>query len=715
MDLPFQFKINHSANLSHTFFQEEPQKFLFSCTELPSFDQIKPSYFLHTFHCLLEKIEPKLKEIESQSSPSFENTLLPLEIIEQEIYHIIAPMEHLRMVKDSYEMRQVWAQLSPLLTALSLRIHQSLPLFKAYHFIQESEEYTRFSPLQKRILKHRLLEAKLSGADLDEEKKEALSALISKLNILQASYNANILDAIKDFSFIVTEENFAHQIPEDVLRISSKIYNLTKSEKSPLSTPSKGPWKLILDPVIYRGVLCFCSNREIRKKLYQAHILKASFGIFDNSNNLFHQLKLRKEIATILGFRSYAELSLSKKMAPDVKNVRKFLHDLRDACWETGKEDLEALETFAQKEGFNSPLMPWDFAFFSEKVAQEKWGLSSKVLKEYFSFQGVLKGLFDLCHLLFDITITPAPFKVSTWHPDVTYYLVEDSSGKQIASFYLDPYSRPETKRGGAWMESCRNRLMIEDQVQLPIAYIVCNFSPPMGKNSVQCSFMEVKTLFHEFGHALQHMLTKVNYPSISGINGIEWDAIEIVSQFMENWCYHRPTLKKISAHYLTNEPLPDSIIDKLIDSRTHQSSLSMLNQLRYGLADLEMHDQFDPSCATFPFKIWDDICARTSHFPCLEKNRFICSFYHIFGNDDYAAGYYSYKWAEVISIDAFSAFERAGFKDEDALKKIGKKFKKSFLELGGSLHPIDVFKIFCDRSPSITPLLKHYGIKNNP
>lgn len=678
--------------------------------DLVPFDTIRPKHFVPAIETLLQNVEPKLSSIEHRQHPTWDSIMAPLEAIEEEIHRVVGPMIHLKMVMDSYELRQAWSQVEPLWTDLMLRIKQSKPLYKAYKQIREGEEWNDLVPAQKRILEGRLMQAELSGIGLEGEKKKRFNELISHLNELQSKYNANVLDAIKNFSLIVRDKKLMDGVPENVFQLASNAYNYSRLETDPISSPEEGPWKLSLNPPVYLPVMRHCINRDVREKLYRGQILKASIGSYDNSENIVDQLSIRKEMARILGFNSYADLSLTKKMAPDVKTVKTFLHELRDASWDAGKKDLEEIEQFAQEAGFTEPLMPWDCSFWGERLKEEKFNLSEDELKDYFPLPKVLNGLFDLCHTLFGITIQPAHFKAPVWHMDVSYYTICDEEGEQIAAFYLDPYSRPQTKRGGAWMDSCRNRYISGEVKQNPIAYIVCNATPPIEETPALFSFREVETLFHEFGHALQHMLTEVDYASVSGINGVEWDAVEMVSQFMENWCYHPATLKKITSHYITKEPLPDEYIEKILEARTYQAGLGMLAQLKYGMTDLVLHDQFDPYSETSPFKIWYDMCEFTSHIPCLEEDRFLCSFHHIFGDEDYAAGYYSYKWAEVLSADAFSAFEEAGLENESAIRHVGKKFKETFLQLGGSLHPMEVFRHFRGRDPRIEPLLEHNG-----
>jgi len=517
-------------------------------------------------------------------------------------------------------------------------------------------------------------------------------------------------DATKSFALVVDDPQMVEGLPFSILKLTSESYNFTREDDAPISHPQRGPWKLSLARPIYSSVIRQCHNRELREFLYQAQAQKASNGSVNNCKNLQQQLQIRKKIAQLLGYESYASMSFATKMANDVVAVKAFLEELRDASWRAGRDDLLEVQLLAARTGFRETLMPWDFSYWSERLKEERFHLSEKELKPYFQFPKVLAGLFDLCHKLFGIEIVVADFKAPAWHLDVNYYIINDEAGNQVGSFYLDPFSR-ESKRGGAWTETCQNRVIIDGKFQLPIAHIVCNVTPPSENVPALLSFQEVVTLFHEFGHALQHLLTNIDYASASGTRGIEWDAVEIASKFMENWCYHKPTLRQITGHYLTGDPLPEVLLDKIIASRTFNAGSDMLSQLKYSLCDLELHHDFDPNSDLSPFDVWYKICLTTSHIPCLQDDRFLCSFHHIFGGDHYAAAYYSYKWAEVLSADAFQVFQEVDNDDWPLLRELGEKFKKTFLELGGSMHPMQVFELFRGRPPSIDALLQQMGL----
>lgn len=675
------------------------------------FDYIKPRHLLPAFQSIAAEVEPLLQLIENNPSPTWESVIYPLESIEEKVFRVVGPMLHLLLVTDCDEMREAWSYVEPLVTQFELRLKQSRKLYEAFETIKESNAWDKLDDVQKRIIDIRLTDARLTGIDLEGEELVQFNHLICMLNELQTTYVANMRDATKSFSLIIDDPKQVEGIPYSVLKLTSESYNTTRKENASLSTPQQGPWKLSLARPIYSAVIRHCHNRDLRETLYRAQVQKASIGESANCDNIEEQLRVRLEIARLLGYNSYADLSLATKMAPNVEGVRKFLEELRDASWMAGREDLLEIQLFAARTGFREPFMPWDFSYWSERMKEERFHLSEKELKPYFQFPIVLQGLFDLCKKLFGIEIVQAGFKAPVWHLDVSFYYIKDEEGNKIGSFYLDPYSR-ETKRGGAWTETCQNRVWLEGELQLPIAYIVCNGTPPSQNVPALLGFQEVVTLFHEFGHALQHVLTKIDYASVSGTNGMEWDAVEIASKFMENWCYHKPTLKQITSHYQTGDPLPEVLLDKIIASRNYNAASDMLAQLKYSLCDLALHHEFDPYSSMSPFDVWYEICLATSHIPCMQEDRFLCSFHHIFGGNDYAAAYYSYKWAEVLSADAFEVFQEAGSDNWVLLRSLGEKFKTTFLELGGSMHPMEVFELFRGRPPTIDALLKQKGFK---
>jgi oligopeptidase A len=383
---------------------------------------------------------------------------------------------------------------------------------------------------------------------------------------------------------------------------------------------------------------------------------------------------------------------------------------LRISAWDAANRDLQEVHELAIAAGETQPIAHWDVAFWAERLREMKFKFTEEELRPYFPHERVLAGLFELVQRLFGVQVVPGDGDAPRWNTDVRYFLVLDEAGRQIAGFYYDPYSRPENKRGGAWMDNCLTRRRVNGDVQVPIAHLVCNCTPPAGGKPSLLTFREVETLFHEFGHGLQHMLTKVDYPDAAGINGVEWDAVELPSQFMENWCYHRPTLLGMTAHYETGAPLPAELFEKVKAARTFRAGSDMLRQIAFGLTDMELHTRFDPAGNESVFDVQRRVMERTSVLPMLPDDRFLCSFQHIFAGG-YAAGYYSYKWAEVLSADAFGAFEEAGLEDDAAVRKVGRRFRDTVLALGGGKHPMEVFRAFRGRDPDPEALLRQYGL----
>ncbi|MEM6591418.1 MAG: M3 family metallopeptidase, partial [Cyanobacteria bacterium P01_C01_bin.73] len=432
----------------------------------------------------------------------------------------------------------------------------------------------------------------------------------------------------------------------------------------------------------------------------------------DNAPVIERTLVLRQQQANLLGYNTYAELSVARKMAPSVEAVEQLMEELRSAAHPAAQQDLADLRSFAASK--NAPeaeaLKQWDTAFWAERIREEKYGLNDEEIRPYFPLPQVLEGLFTLANRLFGVNVISADGEAPVWHPDVRYFQVQDEKGVAIAHFYLDPYSRPAEKRGGAWMDECLNRGKLAEGIRLPVAYLVCNQSPPVDGKPSLMTFRDVETLFHEFGHGLHHMLTRVDYPGAAGINNVEWDAVELPSQFMENWCYHRETLLKLARHYETSEALPDEIYQKILKARNFMTGSAILRQVNFGWLDIELHHRYQPGGEVSIWQVRDRLAEKTTVLKPLPEDAFLCSFSHIFAGG-YAAGYYSYFWAEVLSADAFAAFEEAGLDNESALVETGRRYRETVLALGGSRHPMEVFKAFRGREPSTAALLRHRGL----
>ncbi|MBE9020417.1 M3 family metallopeptidase, partial [Chroococcidiopsidales cyanobacterium LEGE 13417] len=553
-----------------------------------------------------------------------------------------------------------------------------------------------------------------SGVGLAGEQRERFNAIQLELAELTTKFSNNVLDATKAFSLTLTSPDEVEGLPPSWLSLAAQAARAAGEEKA---TPEIGPWRVTLDFPSYLPFMQHGKRRDLREKLYRAFISRASSGDLDNTPLIEKILQLRREKANLLGFNSYAELSLASKMAPSVDAVETLSEELRRASYDAAKQDLEDLRTFAASKGApeGSNLQHWDIAFWAERQREEKFAFSAEELRPYFPLPQVLNGLFTLVNKLFGVTVTAADGQAPVWHEDVRYFQIADETGEAIAYFYLDPYSRPAEKRGGAWMDDCIGRAKLTTHegtvaTRKPVAYLVCNQTPPVDGKPSLMTFNEVETLFHEFGHGLQHMLTKVDDAGAAGINNVEWDAVELPSQFMENWCYHRETLMGMAKHYETGETLPEHYYQKLIAARNYMSGSAMLRQLHFGLVDLELHHRYQPGGMETASDVRQRIAKTTTVLPPLPEDAFLCSFGHIFAGG-YAAGYYSYKWAEVLSADAFGAFEEAGLDNPQALTETGKRFRNTVLALGGSQHPMDVFKSFRGREPSTEPLLRHSGL----
>ncbi|MDE0204892.1 MAG: M3 family metallopeptidase, partial [Candidatus Tectomicrobia bacterium] len=509
---------------------------------------------------------------------------------------------------------------------------------------------------QRRIVEVLLRDAELSGVGLEGEKRERFNAVQQELAELGTRFSNNVLDATKAFALTLEEPQDAEGLPASLRQVAAQA---AREAGSGDATAENGPWRITLDYPSFMPFMSHSRRRDYREQLYRASISRASSGDLDNTPLIARILQLRQEMAALLGYGSFAELSLASKMAPDVAAIESLLEELRQASLASGQQDLEDQRQCAAAAGAPeaADLRHWDLPFWAERRREQEYDFSEEALRPYFPLPRVLDGLFALAERLFGVRIEAAD-GVPVWHDDVRFFRIRDEQGRDIAAFYLDPYSRPAEKRGGAWMDEFvgRSRLLAPagQSVRLPVAYLVCNQTPPVGGQPSLMSFTELTTLFHEFGHGLHHMLTTVDYGMAAGINNVDWDAVELPSQFMENWCYHRETLLGMSGHVETGEPLPEGLYEKLCAARHYRAGSLMLRQLSFGLIDLALHHGHDPHGAESAFDLQRRLAPRTSVMPPLPEDRFLCSFGHIFAGG-YAAGYYSYKWAEVLSADAFA------------------------------------------------------------
>jgi oligopeptidase A len=612
-------------------------------------------------------------------------------------------------VQNSPELRAAYEAVQPTLVQFATRLSQNKVFYNG--FKQLAEDST-LSQAQQRIVEAALRDAELSGVGLEGDAKEQFNQIQQQLAELGTQFSNHVLDATKAFSLTLTTQDEIAGLPPSLLSLAAQA---ARDAGEDSATATAGPWRITLDIPSYGPFLKHSRRRDLREKLYREYISRASSGDLDNSPLIDKTLALRKQQANLLGFDTYANLSIARKMAPSVDAVEALMEELRSASYDAAVKELEDLKSFAKEQ--NAPeaddLKQWDIPFWSERMRETEFDLNDEELRPYFPLPQVLNGLFELAHRLFGVTIKAADGQAPIWHPDVRYFEIADTSGNPVAYFYLDPYSRPAEKRGGAWMDECIVRAHTEPgkPARLPVAYLVCNQSPPVDGKPSLMTFREVETLFHEFGHGLQHMLTQVDYPGAAGINNVEWDAVELPSQFMENWCYDRSTLFKMARHYETVAPLPEADYQKLLAARNFMTGSAILRQVNFGWLDIELHSRHQPNGSDTIWDVRDRLAQKTTVLPPLAEDAFLCSFGHIFAGG-YAAGYYSYFWAEVLSADAFAAFEEVGIDDEAAVQETGKRFRDTVLALGGSRHPMDVFRAFRGREPSTDALLRHRGLK---
>jgi oligopeptidase A len=674
---------------------------------LPPFNEIKAEQVVPAITQLLQELDEGVSKLEENVTPTWSGVVEPLTQLEEGLSWSWGIVGHLMGVKNSPELRSAYEQMQPEIIKFYNKLAQSKPLYEAFKGIKAGAEWDSLEPAQQRIVESSIKDFELSGVGLAGEVRERFNQIQLELAKLATKFSNNVLDATKAFKLTLTDKKDVEGLPPSALGLMAQT---AKAEGNEDATPENGPWVVTLDFPSYLPFMKYATNRELREQLYKAFVSRAASGEFDNRTNIDRILALRKEKANILGFANFAELSLAKKMATDVAAVQQLQEDLRGASYDAAVKEFEELKAFAGQED----LKNWDTTYWAEKQREAKFDFNEEELRPYFSLPKVLDGLFGLAHRIFGISITAADGEAPVWHEDVRYFRIADENGEDIAFFYLDPYSRPAEKRGGAWMNDCigRAKMTVEGKTEtrLPVAYLTCNQTPPVEDKPSLMTFGEVTTLFHEFGHGLQHMLTTIDYPGAAGINNVEWDAVELPSQFMENWCYDRPTLFGMAKHYQTGETLPEEYYQKLVAAKNYMSGSGMLRQLHFGLLDMELHANYQPGGTETPNDVRDRLAKTSTVIPPIPEDNLLCSFGHIFAGG-YAAGYYSYKWAEVLSADAFAAFEEVGLENEAAVQTVGKRFKDTVLSLGGSLHPMEVFESFRGRQPETEPLLRHSGL----
>ena len=682
---------------------------------LPRFAAIRPEHIAPAVDELLAENRALIDRQTTGSVPAtWEAFVAPLDDASERISRAWGAVGHLHGVLDSPELRDAYNANQPKIVQYYTEMGQNLALFDKYKALAALPEFSGLSVAQQRIIGNEIRDFKLSGAELPEHQKQRFAAIMEALAKLTTRFSENVLDSTNAFSMLIDDESILAGVPEDV-RLAARETAQSKG---------RAGWELSLRAPCVIPLLQYAENRELRQKIYYAYQTRASeFGDAQRNNTplIADILKLRREAARLLGYASHAVVSLIPKMAKSPQEVLGFLENLADKAMPFARRDFAELTQFTAAELGLENLQAWDIAYASEKLRAKRYDFSDQELKQYFPEDKVLEGMFRVVDRIFGIRIVADA--TQTWDPSVYFFRVLSAEGNTVGQFYLDLYAR-ETKRGGAWMDEalCRRRTGIG--LQTPVAYLICNFSSPVGesngkKRPALFTHDEVITLFHEFGHGLHHLLSRIDYSGVSGIRGVEWDAVELPSQFMENFCWEWEVLERMTAHVDTGLPLPRALFDKMIAARNFQSGMQMVRQLEFSLFDMHLYHDFDPDGAKSPLQLLDEIRQRTAVVVPPEWTRFPNNFSHIFGGG-YSAGYYSYKWAEVLSADAYSAFEEArdaapgevNAANGDVLNaEVGARFRDEILAVGGSRPALDSFRAFRGRAPSPDALLRHNGM----
>ena len=675
---------------------------LLTFTDLPPFSQIKPEHVKPAVEQVIEACRNKIEQVlEGNTSPSWDNLVAPIDEVDDRLGRIWSPVSHMNSVMNSDELREAYESCLPVLSEYGTWVGQHKGLFDAYKAIKASEAFSALDQAQQKTITDALRDFELSGIGLPADEQHRYGEISKRQSELGSQFSNNVLDATMGWSKQVTDVAELAGMPESALAAAQAAAEAKEQEG----------YLLTLDIPSYLPVMTYCDNQELRQELYEAYVTRASdrgpnAGKWDNTEIITEQLKLRHEIARMLGFSTYSEKSLSTKMAETPDQVLGFLNDLAVKAKPQGEREVEELRQFAEKEFGVSELNLWDIAYYSEKQKQNLFEISDEELRPYFPESKAVSGLFEVLNRVFGMSVSERE-GVDTWHDSVRFFDIFDATGTLRGSFYLDLYAR-EHKRGGAWMDDCRGRRITQSgELQTPVAYLTCNFNKPVGDKPALFTHDEVVTLFHEFGHGIHHMLTQVEAGAVAGINGVPWDAVELPSQFLENWCWEEEALSFISGHFETGEALPKEMLEKMLAAKNFQSAMFILRQLELGLFDFTLHTEYDPEVGARVLETLADVKSKVSVLPSLDWNRFSHSFGHIFAGG-YSAGYYSYLWAEVLSADAFSAFEEEGIFNTET----GSRFLNNILEMGGSEEPMELFKRFRGREPQIDAMLRHAGIQ---
>lgn len=670
---------------------------------LPPFSTIRPEHVEPAVGQLIEEGRQQLKDLlKSLQQPSWKTLVAPLEEQGDKLDQAWAPVSHLNSVANNDELRKAYTASIALLTDYSTEFSQNEDLYKAYQQLADSTEYAQLTQAQRQTIDNALRDFRLGGVALNEADKKRYGEIQKRLSELSTQFSNNVMDATQAWYKQFDTVELLAGLPESALAQAAQA----------AAQKNLSGYVITLDFPSYYAVIMYADNRALREEIYTAYVTRASANgkkadgssaaEWDNTAIIAETLALRHELAQLLGFNNYAERSLASKMAESTDQVLQFLNELAQKSKPYAERDYAELKDFAAAQGC-ADLQAWDTTYYSEKLRVAKYAISQEELRPYFPAEKVIAGMFNVVQRLFGIDVKQES-TFDSYHSDVRFYGIH-KNGQRIASFYLDLFAR-DKKKGGAWMADCRVRRKTENGIQLPVAFLTCNFTPPVGETPSLLTHDEVTTLFHEFGHGLHHMLTQIDVAAVSGINGVAWDAVELPSQFMENWCWEPEAIPLISGHYQTGEPLPQNLLDKMLAAKNFQSGLQMIRQIEFSLFDFRLHAEYNPQAPKAAQDVLNEIRAQVAVIKPPAFNRFENSFSHIFSGG-YAAGYYSYKWAEVLSADAYSRFEEEGIFNQ----KTGESFLTEILQQGGSKAPMELFKKFRGREPQIDALLRHSGI----
>ena len=674
---------------------------LLTMTGLPPFSRITAEHVEPAIDTLLAENRKAVEALLAATEDyTWDNLIQPLEDMDDRLSRVWSPISHMNSVVNSEALRAAYNACLPKLSEYGTEMGQNVRLYQAYKAIRDSKQYEQLDTAQKKVIDNALRDFHLSGVDLPDDKKARFKKIQQQLSQLTTKFEENVLDATQGWTKHIDDETRLAGLPESACAMA----------KQAAAQKQLNGWLFTLDFPSYFAVMTYADDRELRSEMHQAYVTRASdqgpnAGKWDNSEVMEEILALRHELAQLLGYQTYAERSLVTKMADTPERVLGFLHDLAKRSKPVADNELHELETFAHNEHGVTKLEPWDIGYYSEKLRQHTYAISQEELKPYFPETSVIPGMFEVVKRLYGMRIQVVD-SVDVWHPDVRFYEIRDEQGTLRGEFYLDLYAR-ENKRGGAWMDDCIGRKRNADNsIQTPVAYLTCNLTPPIGDDPALFTHDEVITLFHEFGHGLHHMLTRIDHVGVSGINGVAWDAVELPSQFMENWCWEKEALDLIAEHYQTRDDIPEEMYHKMYAAKNFQAGMQMVRQLEFSLFDFRMHHEYVPGKGAHIQQILDEVRQEVAVIKPAPYNRFQHGFTHIFAGG-YAAGYYSYKWAEVLSADAFSLFEEEGIFNHQT----GLRFLHAVLEQGGTREPMDLFVEFRGREPEIDALLRHSGI----